>query len=1018
MVKSIIDEYITLNDEYKKIYGEETVVFMQVGSFYELYYTIDNNNGNNYGPNLKLLAQYMNISISKKNVGSENTVSYMAGFPDYIVDKYIEIMLNYNYTIVIIDQFDDPMGKNNKKIRKVTNIFTPSNYINNIKEYDSPYIMCIYYYELKNFIHKKIFKSFSLTCIDLSVGKTILYENIDKEENIMKENLQNIFIKYKPKELIILSKSDDTINELNNLLNLNNIKIHKFIDNELDNNEIFKIKYQEHIIKKLYPETNNTMLNPFEYLNLEKNKDCCNSFIFLIDFIYKMNSEILYKLDKPIFEVNNNFLKLPYNFITKLNILNENTLENVTNICLIDILNNCKTNIGKRYFKYNILNPLIDTNKINKRYNYIEYFNQKNNDDYLHNDIRKLIEPIPDIERYVRKMFLKNIKINEFNEIIKSFEIIVKTIDYIENTKLNNYKNLWKELEYNKLKDYLIIHNEYVNKFIKIDKLDNYNLDNINSHLFNINKDDELFKLQKEYDDNKLYLKNLEKELNTIYNIGNDNKKDVIFKLEYNDKIGYFYLITKLRFKFFKDNFKNNYLKYLINNKCHIQEYYNNLNKLSNQNISDNENFVNIFLDNLEAKTISSVNKQYRIVFKNFNKLNEKLNYLKDKIKNLSLSKFYDFMIKFYNQYKDIYKKSIQYIEWIDFNSNNSYNAIKFNYKKPIINNKHKRPFLDIKEVRHPIIERINNDFEYIVNDIELGTPLQNGILLYGINSSGKSSFMKSVGLVIVMAQTGMYVPCSNMEYYPYKKIYSRIPGGDNIFKGDSTFVGEIKELRNILKDCDKNTLVIGDELCSGTETTSAISIVYSGIVKLINKESCFMFATHLHELSEIDEIQEMSKKNKLNIYHLTVTNRWDDKINKNIMIFDRKLKKGSGSKIYGLEICEYLGLDEEFLKTAFNMRKKILNLNNNFVNQKRSNYNKNLYMDLCQICKKNNSTETHHIDEQKYANKDGYINNIHKNSLYNLIQLCEECHNNIHNGNINIQKKILTSNGIKNIIN
>ena len=92
-----------------------------------------------------------------------------------------------------------------------------------------------------------------------------------------------------------------------------------------------------------------------------------------------------------------------------------------------------------------------------------------------------------------------------------------------------------------------------------------------------------------------------------------------------------------------------------------------------------------------------------------------------------------------------------------------------------------------------------------------MGTDKQQGILLYGINSSGKSSFMKSVGLCVVMAQSGMYVPCTTFEYYPFKKIFSRIPGGDNIFKGDSTFVGEIKELRNILRECDGNTLVIGD---------------------------------------------------------------------------------------------------------------------------------------------------------------------------------------------------------------
>ena len=117
------------------------------------------------------------------------------------------------------------------------------------------------------------------------------------------------------------------------------------------------------------------------------------------------------------------------------------------------------------------------------------------------------------------------------------------------------------------------------------------------------------------------------------------------------------------------------------------------------------------------------------------------------------------------------------------------------------------------------------------------------------MNSAGKSSLMKSIGLNIIMAQAGMYVPCERLRYYPYKNIYSRIPGGDDIFKGQSTFVGEISELRNILKSADDRTLVIGDELCSGTETNSAIAIVCTGILDLIKKKSSFIFATHLHEL-------------------------------------------------------------------------------------------------------------------------------------------------------------------------
>ena len=112
------------------------------------------------------------------------------------------------------------------------------------------------------------------------------------------------------------------------------------------------------------------LISPLEYLNLQKYQDCVNVLVFLLDFIYKMNSEIIYKLNKPIFEEYQENLKVPYNFITKLNIINENILDNVDRNSLMNILNNCQTNIGKRYFKYNLLNPLTNINKITKEFEY------------------------------------------------------------------------------------------------------------------------------------------------------------------------------------------------------------------------------------------------------------------------------------------------------------------------------------------------------------------------------------------------------------------------------------------------------------------------------------------------------------------------------------------------------------------------------------------------------------------------------------------------------------------------
>ena len=114
---------------------------------------------------------------------------------------------------------------------------------------------------------------------------------------------------------------------------------------------------------------------------------------------------------------------------------------------------------------------------------------------------------------------------------------------------------------------------------------------------------------------------------------------------------------------------------------------------------------------------------------------------------------------------------------------------------------------------------------------------------------------MKSVGLNIILAQMGMFVPCKEMSYYPFEYILTRICGNDNIFKGQSSFAVEMEELRGILLRAKENSLVLGDEICSGTEYISAQSIIAASLKRLYKNGSKYIFATHLHELIEIDEI-------------------------------------------------------------------------------------------------------------------------------------------------------------------
>ena len=142
-------------------------------------------------------------------------------------------------------------------------------------------------------------------------------------------------------------------------------------------------------------------------------------------------------------------------------------------------------------------------------------------------------------------------------------------------------------------------------------------------------------------------------------------------------------------------------------------------------------------------------------------------------------------------------------------------------------------------------------------NDVSLGVDGVDGVLLYGVNSVGKSSIMKAVGLAVVAAQAGMFVAADALELgeRPFTGIYTRIGLRDDLARGHSTFVVEMLELRAILRRASARSLVIGDELCAGTEAQSALAIVGAGVVTLAKRGARFAFATHLHELPRLPQV-------------------------------------------------------------------------------------------------------------------------------------------------------------------
>ena len=263
------------------------------------------------------------------------------------------------------------------------------------------------------------------------------------------------------------------------------------------------------------------------------------------------------------------------------------------------------------------------------------------------------------------------------------------------------------------------------------------------------------------------------------------------------------------------------------------------------------------------------------------------------------------------------------------------------------------------------------------------------GVLLYGMNASGKSSLMKALGLCVLLAQAGFPVPATAMRLAPFTAIFTRILGNDNLWAGLSSFAVEMTEFREILQFADERSLVLGDELCSGTESLSATALVAAGIEVLASRGSKFVFATHLHELASLVPATTVSCMH-LKVHYDPVTDR---------LIYDRELAPGSGSALYGLEVCRSLDLPAGYLDRATAIRKQLAG----WTAPHRSTYSADTVIDRCEVCEGLIGLETHHIIHQEHGGSD---------HASNLVCLCSVCHDDHHGGRLMIEGWIETGPG------
>ena len=358
---------------------------------------------------------------------------------------------------------------------------------------------------------------------------------------------------------------------------------------------------------------------------------------------------------------------------------------------------------------------------------------------------------------------------------------------------------------------------------------------------------DELFELSEKGSSWLLDFEQKEKERTGIKNL----------KIKYNKILGFFIEVTKSNINLVPEDY------------------------IRKQTLVGSERYFTINLKNMESKILGAKEEAYRLQLKIFNELK-------------------DFLI--YNIFS--IQKTSRQIARLDCIISLAQVSRFNNYTRPVFNSE---GIIDIKNGRHPIVEiKVKNEL-FVPNDTYLNKDRNLIHIITGPNMAGKSTYMRQVALIVIMAHIGCFVPADECNISITDRIFTRIGASDNLARGDSTFMVEMKEVANIVNNATSNSLLILDEVGRGTSTFDGMSIAWA-IVEYIssNIKAKTLFATHYHELVDLSNKYD-------NITNLTIeVEKTEDSI-----IFLRKVVNGFTNNSYGIEVAKLAGINEEIINRA-----------------------------------------------------------------------------------------------------
>ncbi len=768
----MMTQYMEIKDKY-----EDSLVFFRLGDFYEMFFE-DALIGN----------KELGLTLTGRNSGLDERVP-MCGVPFHAYQGYAEELVNKGYKVAICEQLSLP---NNKGVveRGITQVITKGTIMDgaSLDEKDNNYIGSIYDFEY----------SYVISYTDISTGD--FYATIvDYDKTALINEIARIGVQ----EIIV---NDKISREIVDILR-NSYAILVNINDDLLEDSFYNYMYDE--IKDLRIIT--SVKHLLSYLNETKKN--------LLTHLKKV--EIINKSEYLLLDIH-----------SKRNLeLVETIRSHDRTYSLLWLLDKTKTAMGARTLKHYILNPLIDINKINRRYDLISLLLTEF---ILKEELKEQLNQIYDLERLSGRISYGNLNARDLIQLRNS----IKTLPVI--------KRILSELKYDKSFDPL----EELYNLLDNSINDDAPVTLREGNLIKSGYNNDLDILKEESSGGKDFIIKMEQEERERTGIKN-------LRVGYNRVFGYYIEISKGSMSLIKEEF--GYTR--------------------KQTLANAERFITPILKEKEELILNAEEKIIAMEYEIFLKIKEEVKKYIPKIQEIA-----------------------NIIAEVDVIQSLATVAEENNYVRPTLVDAR---VINIKDGRHPVIEKVNKD-AYVPNDIVMNE-MTNILLITGPNMSGKSTYMRQLALIIIMAQMGSFVPCKEASLPIFDKIFTRIGASDDLVSGESTFMVEMKEANNAITNATINSLILFDELGRGTATYDGISLAQAILEYVHDEVKCkTLFSTHYHELTLLEKDLQFLKN-----VHVSAIEE-----NKRIT-FLHKIKNGPVDKSYGIHVASLADIPQSVIKRA-----------------------------------------------------------------------------------------------------